>query len=86
MDVKRTAPDTANSKKQDSDVLHCVNAVADAQTSVKAIFFQKGGFLFILSICFSYFSESTSNLQANDGHIWNISFFNIRKKIKFAID
>ena len=42
MDVKRTAPDIANSKKQDSDVLHCVNAVADAQISVKVIFFQRG--------------------------------------------
>ena len=38
VDVKRTAPDAANAKKQDSDVLSCVNAVVDGQISIKTIF------------------------------------------------
>ena len=33
--VKRTALDAADAKKQDSDVLNCVNSVLDAQISIK---------------------------------------------------
>ena len=33
--VKRTALDAADAKKQDSDVLNCVNSVLDAQMSIK---------------------------------------------------
>ena len=35
VDVKRTARDAANAEMQDSDVLNCVNAVVDAQISIK---------------------------------------------------
>lgn len=52
-------------KKQDSDILNCVNAIVDAQISIKAILPQ-GGFLLIWSIWFLYFSESTNNLQSID--------------------
>ena len=43
VNVKRTAPDATNAKKQDWDVLNRVNAVVDAQISVKAIL-PRGGF------------------------------------------
>ena len=43
VDVRRTALDSANAKKQDSDVLNCVNEVADAHISILAIL-RQGGF------------------------------------------
>ena len=44
VDVTRTAPDAANAKKQDSDILNCVNEVVDAQMSIKSYFALTGIF------------------------------------------
>ena len=41
-EYKKNIPDTANAKKQDSDVVNCVNAVVDAQISIKGIFPRAG--------------------------------------------
>ena len=49
VDVKRTARDAANTEMQDSDVLNCVNAVVDAQISIKTIL-PRWVFLLISSI------------------------------------
>ena len=53
--VKTTNPDASNTKKQDLDVLNCVNAVVDAQISIKAILLRGGSsfdFEHIVLTCF----------------------------------
>lgn len=64
-------------KKQDSDILNCVNAIADAQISIKAIL-PRGGISFNLEhmvlIFFRKYKKSAIDRYLH-GHIWKTSFF-----------
>lgn len=45
-------------KKQDSDILNCVNAIADAQISIKAILPREGFFVGIEHMALIFFRKN----------------------------
>ena len=77
MDVKRTALDAANAKKQDSDVLNSATAVVDVQISIKAILPRGGSsvdFEHIIPILFRKYIKFAINLYRTWPYLENVIF------------